>query len=143
MSRHQSQTSGGKPQFTWAPEVGSLTDLPENVLQSQVMYLRLVAHTMGISTTSGDQRSENHWTVFLVISNRLSVHLNFRQGAAGESDVLVVKLRNYATSNSALRSWDYKTIGSQTVGGLLSHMYKKARHQFRLNGVGNGCRHWV
>jgi hypothetical protein len=137
MSTTTKQTHGGEPIWTWTRETAGIPDIPNQVRQSQPRYLRLVTHTMG------GPGSVNHWTIFLVLSNAVSVHLNFRQGAPGEDDVMVVAIRAYATSNSAIQHWDFECTGNPTVQKFLQSIIKNKRYLYKLGPDGKGCREWV
>lgn len=134
-------------QYVFKPEKGQAKDLPKNILEKIVTKYRVVAHTMGypIGSTSDASRSENHWTIFLVLGDHTAVHLNFRAASADaiENDQMVVLHRQYETSNSKLAQFDFQPLNNVPVGTVLSCVYWFRRNFFELNGQGLGCRHWV
>jgi hypothetical protein len=103
----------------------------------QVQLVRLVAHTMGAPG------SENHWTIFSLVSNAASVQLNFRQRSGGETDdCMIVAGRQYSMSNSAIRAWDFERVGHPTVRQFFKAVTSNKRNLFQFNSTGTGCRDW-
>ena len=135
------QPQGGPSIWKWERETSGVPDLPQSVKDSKVICLRLVTHTMG------PPGSTNHWTFFLIISDgpqaELSVHFNFRQGAKNEEDVMVVAMRQYVTSNSSLRTWDFASAEAPTVAKFLGSIRDRKQYAYDLNTGGTGCREWM
>ena len=91
--------------------------LPANILNAAVTTVRVVVHTMG--HVQANPRSENHWTIYLLLQSMESVQVNFRVGGAGEDDRMTIEHRSYVLSNSALEHWDFVSKNGATVRDFL------------------------
>lgn len=141
MSTTTRSTSGGAPRHAWVAETGTATQLPTDVLNAAVTTVRVVVHTMGY--VQANPRSENHWTIYLLLQSMESVQINFRVGGAGEDDRMTIEHRSYQISNSAIKYWDFASKNGATVRKFLECIYARDRDSYRMNSEGQGCHYWV
>lgn len=118
------------------------SDLP--IPELNVTTVRVVAHLVS-PLVPGGQVSQNHWSIYLVISSGGSVRLNMEwvSGTAGDEGTFTVKRHFYATSKTAIRVFDYDVPPGTKVESFLGIVREKKRHSYNMTPTGAGCRFWV
>jgi hypothetical protein len=108
---------------------------------TKVIKINVVAHTLGAIS---DITSDNHWSIYLVLSNTASIRMTMRCGGAESSTgTLIWTKAPYVESNSQLRSWTYEPTQTITVKDVANLIYGNKRHIFEFSGGGSGCRFWM
>ncbi|KAK2763308.1 hypothetical protein FQN54_009944 [Arachnomyces sp. PD_36] len=119
----------------------------EQVLQDHrhVLRIRLVVHYMEIDGTSpsGPPASENHWSLFFIVSDESSVRANMSApDLAKRNGELVWENHNYILTNSAISYWDFEVTAMIRVAEIASLFDGLARHDYDMAPGGSGCRWW-
>jgi hypothetical protein len=108
---------------------------------SAITEVKVVAQTTGAISS---QTSENHWTIFLVLSSSVCIRINMRAKSYDDpTGVLAWSRLPYIRSNSELRSWRYTPIQSIKVRDVAKLIYEYRRDKYEMSGGGSGCRYWV
>lgn len=106
-----------------------------------VTSVRVVVHTSGRIENS--QRSDNHWSMFLITGARNSVRINMRaEDIDYVNGVLEVTNHEYVLSNSTLQHWDFAVNNGFTVKHFTDLIYENKREIYNMSGGGSGCRYW-
>lgn len=114
---------------------------PQVALQDdrQVQQFRVVVHTTG----AFGHVSENHWSIFYLISNMKSVRSNMAVPEYGDpTGELQWETHDYILTNSAIRHWDFTPASYVRVCDIASLFYSLNRHRYDMAAGGSGCRWW-
>lgn len=108
----------------------------------QVSTVRVVVHTMG-AMAPGVAMSNNHWSIYLVLHNSLSMRLNMTAEEGYVTGNLNITEHQYATTQSAIQCFDYVAAPGVTVQHFVGLIYQYRRQLYDMSGGGSGCRYWM
>lgn len=103
--------------------------------------VRVVVHTLG--AWPNGTMSDNHWSIYLLLTNSTSVRMNMRAELDDPTGHLEWSSLNYTLTNSAITHWDYQAKAGTTVRAIFHLIYQKHREKFTMSGGGSGCRWWM
>jgi hypothetical protein len=119
------------------PRVDSQTVLND---ARPVQRVRVVAQTAG---PVGPNTSNNHWSIFFLISNTKSVRSNMTVRQYGDiNGELQWEQQDYILTNSAIDHWDFSVASSFRACDIASLFYALNRHEYDMAPGGSGCRWW-
>lgn len=98
-----------------------------------------------------DERSTNHWCLYLQTSKNTSVRLDMAPSynvpsttiAGGSKGILVVRELDYLYSHSATKDILIRSQEGLYVGHIVDALVDAKRDRYEFNSEGVGCRRWT
>ncbi|KAF2421524.1 hypothetical protein EJ08DRAFT_597415, partial [Tothia fuscella] len=89
--------------------------------------------------------SQNHWTIFLLLSGQGSVQFNMKTDtrAGAVQGLYEVTRRGYTESRTAVSWWDFKAVDNLLVRHIEHEINTRGWHRYNVTPSGVGCRFWI